>query len=522
MALGFASRHLDRTRLSSDRPWPGRRRNPAAVRRTLRGLLPFVLGCLGLRYLLVFAFPPYAEQIDYGVEAVVTAAAAYSQWLSIPRQASPSLRLRWTLWIVYLAVRAHLVGLAALGRIMPPIAWLRGYLLTTHTIGYTAFLIALAMPSLSRGPNAVRRIEIGLGLTLAATLLLARLQFQEGGSQVRYFLFIFCYQIFLAVSAQAALRASSSIAEYNFCRRMAVYCLALLFSASVENYLSMHLDLPFAWALDGATGLENLVLVWLTARGFVRPHRRSLRGSVYAVRSGLPILMTLASVSLSILVFPVHPKLAVGSILLAVAGYGWRTSILMSQQLVARDELVKAQSSLRELVYIDSLTGAGNRRSFEQRLEEERLGHLKSGEAFSLLLFDIDKFKFLNDSLGHPFGDACLRLLVDAAHRVARRYGDHLARLGGDEFALILTRTDSEGAMLIAKRLQEELANATAELKAPLTISIGVATCESGARAPLESLVAAADQGLYRAKKAGGSSMECVAVRGEVARLNSR
>jgi len=85
------------------------------VRRTLRGLLPFVLGCLGLRYLLVFAFPPYAEQIDYGVEAVVTAAAAYSQWLSIPRQASPSLRLRWPLWIVYLAVRAHLVGLAALG-----------------------------------------------------------------------------------------------------------------------------------------------------------------------------------------------------------------------------------------------------------------------------------------------------------------------------------------------------------------------------------------------------------------------
>lgn len=510
-AMGFSGR----TRSLSDRLPVGLKRDRVPVRRIVRWLVLSLLACLGLRYLLVLVFAPYAEQIDYGVEAAVTATAAYTQWLVMPRQSSPSLRLRWTLWIVYLAVRAHLVGLAALGLVMPHFTWMRGYLLTTHTIAYTAFLFALVTPSFTKGPALVRRIEIGLGVVLAATLLMARLHFNEGGSQVRYFLFIFCYQLFVVISALTAVRASSSIAEYNFCRRMAGYSVALLISASVSNYFSMHSDLPFAWALEGVTGLESLVLVWITSRGYVPASRRSRRGSLYAVRSGLPVLMTLAIVGLSIFNFQAHPEFSVTAILLGIVGYGWRMSILMSGQLVVRDELMKAQSSLRELAYIDSLTGAGNRRSFEQRLAEERLRQLKTGEEFSLLLFDIDKFKVLNDSLGHPFGDACLKLLVNVARRIAQRSGDHLARLGGDEFGLILTRTNLQGARMIAQRLQQELALATADLKAPLAVSIGVATCESGASTSLEALVAAADEGLYRAKKVGGCSIECVAANDE-------
>jgi len=509
--MGFSGR----TKFSSDRLSSGLERHRAPVRRVLRWLVLSLLACLGLRYLLVMVFAPYAEQIDYGVEAVVTAAAAYTQWLVIPRRTSPSLRLRWTLWILYLAVRAHLVGLAALGLVMPHISWLRGYLLTTHTIAYTAFLFAMVTPSFTKGPALVRRIEIGLGVILTTTLMMARLQFQEGGSQVRYFLFIFCYQVFVVISAQTAVRASSSIAEYNFCRRIVGYSVALLVTASVSNYLSMHSDLPIAWALDGVTGLEALVLVWITSRGYVLPSRPSRSGSLYAVRSGLPMLMTLAIAGLSIFNFQLHPALSVVAILLAIVGYGWRMSILMSQHLVVRDELMKAQSSLRELAYIDALTGAGNRRSFEQRLQEERLRQLKTGEEFSLLLFDIDKFKVLNDSLGHPFGDACLKLLVDVARRIALRSGDHLARLGGDEFGLILTGTNLQGARMIAQRLQHELALASADLKAPLAISIGVATSESGASTSLEALVGAADEDLYRAKKAGGSSIKSIAADNE-------
>ncbi len=139
---------------------------------------------------------------------------------------------------------------------------------------------------------------------------------------------------------------------------------------------------------------------------------------------------------------------------------------------------------------------------------------MKTGEAFSLLLFDIDTFKHLNDSFGHPFGDTCLRLLVDVVQGVAIRSNDHLARLGGDEFALILTRTTLDGAKLLAQRIERDLGEATASLEAPFTISIGMATFESGSESgeppSLETLIAAADQSLYQAKKAKGRAIRTV------------
>jgi diguanylate cyclase (GGDEF)-like protein len=170
-------------------------------------------------------------------------------------------------------------------------------------------------------------------------------------------------------------------------------------------------------------------------------------------------------------------------------------------------DLKRANDELILLSATDALTGLANRRCFDQTLEKECARIHRSDSPLALVLFDVDHFKLLNDSLGHQRGDVCLALLAGEMNRVARRTIDVVARFGGEEFAMILPNTNLEGA----RRIAEMVRRAVMDLNIPhpaspgppyLTISAGVASAEGGQNTP-DRLVAAADRALYTAKRQG-------------------
>jgi diguanylate cyclase (GGDEF)-like protein len=157
---------------------------------------------------------------------------------------------------------------------------------------------------------------------------------------------------------------------------------------------------------------------------------------------------------------------------------------------------------VKQLAYLDGLTGIFNRRYFELRIMEEieRARRFEAGMA--LLMIDIDQFKRLNDEFGHLLGDEVLRQVSSIFHQQLRKI-DVVCRYGGEEFAILLSQTDAEHAMRVAEKLRKLID----EWEFPgvprtVTISVGVASFpEDGLTR--DELVRAADAGLYAAKQAG-------------------
>lgn len=170
------------------------------------------------------------------------------------------------------------------------------------------------------------------------------------------------------------------------------------------------------------------------------------------------------------------------------------------------DELDIARRRLEELAEKDGLTGLANRRRFDEALELEFRRAEREARPLSLLLIDIDNFKALNDTHGHPAGDRVLRRLAGLMAGFAQRAGDVAARYGGEEFALLLPHTGSIQAEATAEQLRAAVAapgTLTPDVM-PITISIGVATTENSRLSALpEGLVQLADEALYAAKHAG-------------------
>jgi len=166
--------------------------------------------------------------------------------------------------------------------------------------------------------------------------------------------------------------------------------------------------------------------------------------------------------------------------------------------------------ALRRLATRDQLTGLLNRREFDRILQEERERALRFGHALGLVMVDIDHFKSINDTHGHPAGDTVLR---EVARRIASqvRTVDRVARFGGEEFALILMQTDLESAGDVARRVCLATARdpvlATETVALNVTVSAGVAVLPDDARTEA-ALVAAADRALYAAKQRGRNRAE--------------
>ncbi|HET6433054.1 diguanylate cyclase [Dyella sp.] len=167
---------------------------------------------------------------------------------------------------------------------------------------------------------------------------------------------------------------------------------------------------------------------------------------------------------------------------------------------------------LHRMAMTDPLTGVANRRRLAQ-LGQLALEHARGmGEPLSLIALDVDHFKRVNDSYGHPVGDQVLiRLAAVCQH--ALRQVDHLGRMGGEEFVVILPGSDAAAACLVAERLRREVrALALNDLAPGLTVSISLGVAEAEPTdADLEQLIARADEALYRAKDHGRNRVDVAA-----------
>ncbi len=166
--------------------------------------------------------------------------------------------------------------------------------------------------------------------------------------------------------------------------------------------------------------------------------------------------------------------------------------------------LKDAMSSLEEMSVRDGLTGVYNRRHLETCLAQEVARAERHDVPLSVLMFDIDHFKNVNDTYGHQAGDDVLKAVAERTQNKLRA-SDVCGRYGGEEFTVILPNTDLQGAGQMAERLRRVISEAPVaarELSVPISVSVGVSTLRHPGTAP-ELMLKEADVALYRAKSGG-------------------
>lgn len=170
------------------------------------------------------------------------------------------------------------------------------------------------------------------------------------------------------------------------------------------------------------------------------------------------------------------------------------------------EELEAANERLVELSTVDGLTGLRNRRYFDEGLEREYRNAFRNKLSIGILIMDIDHFKSVNDTYGHPFGDLCLKEMSEIARTSVRRPHDIVARYGGEEFVVLLPNTDLAGTLHIASVIRDRVKAHSFEDEShsiQLTISIGAFSEIPVSPEAFAMMVESADQLLYRAKKNG-------------------
>lgn len=173
--------------------------------------------------------------------------------------------------------------------------------------------------------------------------------------------------------------------------------------------------------------------------------------------------------------------------------------VLVSAQLMASERL---RQEFEHLASHDDLTGTLNRRAILRLAEQAHARWQQAGEAYALLLLDLDHFKHINDNHGHQAGD---RTLVKTANTLQQslRPGDRVGRYGGEEFVALLPASDLASAGRMAERLRARVEGLPADADTPAcTVSIGVGFVQAG-DASWDDVMGRADQALYRAKAAG-------------------
>jgi diguanylate cyclase (GGDEF)-like protein/PAS domain S-box-containing protein len=189
------------------------------------------------------------------------------------------------------------------------------------------------------------------------------------------------------------------------------------------------------------------------------------------------------------------------------------------RDITARKELetnlLNANERLKVSANTDSLTGLSNRRKFDLTMVDELNRATRTGLPLSLLLCDVDYFKFYNDTFGHLAGDECLQRIGALMREQFGRSGDLPCRYGGEEFAIILPGHGISEAKKIAETLRDKVVDL--KMSAPdasgrdfVTLSIGFATYKPSSKVPLsaDALIKFSDEGLYKAKEAGRNRVE--------------
>ena len=163
---------------------------------------------------------------------------------------------------------------------------------------------------------------------------------------------------------------------------------------------------------------------------------------------------------------------------------------------------------LKQLAGRDGLTGLANRRAFDLYLRQSWCTCSRGGMPLSLILFDIDNFKAVNDQFGHNTGDRCIQKVAESAVHTIRRDDDLAARIGGEEFAILLPGSTPQGASQLAESLRETVSQSPWQeifqsSERTLTVSLGVGSIIPEPRTCQQTFLATIDEALYAAKQNG-------------------
>ncbi len=172
------------------------------------------------------------------------------------------------------------------------------------------------------------------------------------------------------------------------------------------------------------------------------------------------------------------------------------------------DHLRSRLEETQQQAYRDVLTGIPNRQAYEERIAEEIARCRRYGSKLCMVVWDIDKFKSVNDNYGHAAGDRVLKIVAETLYAQTRET-DFLARFGGEEFVMLLTETDLDSTKIVAEKLREIIAETPFHFRdneVPVTISGGIS--ELGKDETANSLFERADKALYAAKENGRNRIE--------------
>ncbi|MEJ2690275.1 MAG: diguanylate cyclase [Deltaproteobacteria bacterium] len=175
-------------------------------------------------------------------------------------------------------------------------------------------------------------------------------------------------------------------------------------------------------------------------------------------------------------------------------------------------KLAEANRQLQKLSSQDGLTHIPNRRRFDEMLYKEWHRAMRHSTSLSMIMIDIDFFKFYNDHYGHSGGDDCLRKVAQILKATVQRESDILARYGGEEFAVILPETGINGASEVAEQMRQQIYEARIPHSKSavcqfVTISLGVASAVPERSSDPSCLIKAADKALYQAKQNGRNTI---------------
>ncbi len=172
-------------------------------------------------------------------------------------------------------------------------------------------------------------------------------------------------------------------------------------------------------------------------------------------------------------------------------------------------EILKQQAEYQRLIALtDGLTQVANRRSFDEKIQIEWQRLLREQGYLSLILLDIDYFKYYNDYYGHQAGDICLIQIAQTAAKQLKRPSDLFARYGGEEFAVVLPNTNLDGAIIIAESIQQAIRDLSiphqeSKVSDVVTVSMGINYLIPNLDRSIDSLIKMTDEALYQAKQQG-------------------
>jgi len=284
--------------------------------------------------------------------------------------------------------------------------------------------------------------------------------------------------------------------------RRTALVVVLLTAVEAYHYSAIQPDLQ---ARIIAISLAFTVLAALCTRSVLGPRGGPRLPSQWftALVCALTAAFSLLRAGLTVLHSPGEEYLLSGTIQ-TLSSLGYLTFMIGSAFGIAWMSVQRYEARLLELAERDPLTGLYNRRALEDRARREVLLAGRTGRPLSLLLFDVDDFKAINDTHGHKAGDQVLESLARVVGQEVRGH-DIVARYGGEEFLVLLPDTSGERAAELAERLRQALAGLPwpgGDQAGPVTASFGVATLGQPAQ-DWDTLVVAADRAMYAAKQAG-------------------